>query len=151
MRVYIFWLLFLGTEIYALWRGGSPERVAAGTFAFGLAATILAASSPSVRWSNIELGVFAADAAMLLVFFYLLLRANRLWPILMTALQAIQVSSHFVRGIDPNLNPFAYWLTSSLWGYLMMVVLIVGTAMHRRRLATRKIDPAWSSFWKSPV
>jgi hypothetical protein len=147
-HVLVFLLLLLFGSAYALWRGGAPERLGAGIILAGVVASALVASGASHRWNSVEFGLLLVDATVLVAFIALLVRANRLWPILMTSLLTLQVAGHFLKGMDPHLYPFLYWMTSSLWGYLMVVVLIAGTYLHRSRLRRLGHDASWNSSWR---
>lgn len=144
-HVQIFLLLLLASLIYAFWRGGAPERVTAGIFVAGAIGSALAASPAAARWTQVEMGVLAVDAAMLIAFLALMIKANRLWPILLVGLQTIQVVGHLLRGVDPTLFPFLYWMTSASWSYAMVVLLVIATFLHSKRLRRRGHDAPWSN------
>ncbi|UYY57030.1 hypothetical protein [Sphingomonas sp. S2-65] len=144
-HVQIFLLLLLASLSYAFWRGGAPERTTAAIFIAGAVGSALAASPAAARWANVELGVLAVDAAMLIAFLALMIKANRLWPILLMGLQTVQVAGHLLRMLDPKLFPFLYWVTSAFWSYAMVVLLVIATFLHSARLRHRGHDAPWSS------
>lgn len=143
-HVAAFLLLLVVSTVYALWRGGAPERIGAAVVLGGTLASFFAVSGAHARWLNLETGLLIVDATMLAAILILVVRANRLWPIPMAALLIVQVAGHFLKTLDPHIYPFLYWLTSSLWSYLILVILIVATRNHRRRLKLRGRDPSWS-------
>jgi hypothetical protein len=144
-HIFLFLLLLLGSAGYALWRGGAPEQIAAVNVIAGTAGSIIAASRAPIRWMNVEVGLLAIDTMMLAVVILLLIRANRLWPIFMAAMLIDQIAGHFLRALDPHLYPFLYWLTSSLWSYLVLITLVIATRGHRLRLKRFGRDESWAS------
>lgn len=144
-HVLAFLILLLASAIYAFWRGGAPERIGAAVVLAGTVASFFAVSGAGARWLNLETGLLIVDATMLAAILILVVRANRLWPIPMAALLIVQVSGHFLKTLDPQIYPFLYWLTSSLWSYLILGILIVATRNHRARLKKQGWDASWSS------
>jgi hypothetical protein len=71
--------------------------------------------------------------------------ADRLWPLIVAGLQADAVIIHVCKLIQPDMLPLGYAIGLSIWSYPILVVLAIGTARHRRRLAARGRDPAWSA------
>ncbi len=141
----LFNLLLVTCVPYALLRGGAPERWAATV---ALAATILSAlalARSSIVYQQAEVGMLVVDGLALLAFFGIALFADRFWPLLVAGLQADAVIVHFCKLIRPDILPLGYAIGLSIWGYPILMLLAAGTARHRRRLATRGIDPAWSS------
>jgi len=143
-----FLVLLLGSVTYALWRGGAPERIAAGTVLAGTLASSFAVSGARLRWLDLETGLLIVDATMLAVLLLLVIHANRLWPIPMAALLIVQVAGHILRTLDPHLYPFLYWLTNSLWSYLVVFLLIPASRNHRVRLKRLGHDVSWNGSWR---
>ncbi|MBQ1500284.1 MAG: hypothetical protein IIZ38_18405 [Sphingomonas sp.] len=144
-HVAVFLILLVASVGYAFWRGGPPERIGAAVLLGGTLASFFAVSGAHARWLNLETGLLIVDAAMLAAILILLVRANRLWPIPMAALLIVQVAGHFLKTLDPHIYPFLYWLTSSLWSYLVTAILIVATHNHRRRLKKFGQDISWNA------
>jgi hypothetical protein len=135
-------LLCLG---YALLRGGSPERIGTIILLVGSLLTLATVSSQASSYASVETGVFIVDVATLLAFLSLGLRANRFWPLWITALQLIGTSGHIVKLVDPELIPKAYAFAAIFWSYPMLLLLALGTFNHQRRLKRFGSDPSWSS------
>ncbi len=126
-HVAVFLILLVASVGYAFWRGGSPERIGAAVLLGGTLASFFAVSGAHARWLNLETGLLIVDAAM------------------MAALLIVQVAGHFLKTLDPHIYPFLYWLTSSLWSYLVTAILIVATHNHRRRLKKFGQDISWNA------
>jgi hypothetical protein len=145
LPVPVFFVLLALCCGYAWIKGGAPER--AGALIFAAAAvlsTALASARPS-RFGSVELGVFAVDVAMLAALLVLALRANRFWPLCVTALQVIGTAGHAVKLADPKVFPLAYAIVLALWSYPMLFLLALGTWNHQKRLTRYGADKSWSN------
>jgi len=131
--------------LYAVLRGGAPERIAITVVAVGSVLTVIAVSAPAVRFGSIEIGIFAVDVACLLSFLLLALRAERIWPLWVTALQLIGTTGHAIRVVDPGLIRWAYQFVLAFWSYPMLLLIALGTWNHQRRVARFGADKSWSS------
>jgi hypothetical protein len=145
VKLLFFNALLLGCCGYALWRGGPPERIGAGIFLVATILTVVAASGPARRFSSVESGILIVDAVMLAALLILALRAERYWPIWVTALQAIGTAGHAVKLADPGVMPLAYAFILALWSYPMLLLLALGTWRHQQRVARFGSDRSWSS------
>ncbi|HEU0100258.1 MAG TPA: hypothetical protein VFQ67_15985 [Allosphingosinicella sp.] len=138
--------LLFGCGLYVALRGGPPERVGATILTVGSLLTYAAVSSTTSLYRSLEIGVFLVDVATLLAFLLLALRADRLWPLCITALQVVGTAGHAVKLADPQILPYAYAFALRFWGYPMIFLLMIGTWSHQRRLARFGVDKSWSSF-----
>jgi hypothetical protein len=143
-HVFLYLALLLGSAAYSLWRGGAPERIAACSILVGTVAAVLTVSAPGLRWIKVEWSLLAIDATILAILLILVVRANRLWPMFMAALLIDQVAGHVLRALDTQLYPFLYWLTASMWGYLVLITLVIGTRNHRLRMKRSGRDESWA-------
>lgn len=144
LRIAIFLILLLGTCGYALWRGGAPERIAAGSM---LAATIASAvfrSDIDGRFIELEIGLFLVDAILFAILLAVMLRADRGWPILICALHLCTVGAHGVKFIDSEMIRVTYVVMVTAWSWPMVIALGIGTWRHRRRIAINGYDRDWS-------
>lgn len=143
LRIILFNMLYAGTSVFALWKGGAPERIAVIVLAadFELSHWFL---EPLVsRYSGVEWAVFVADTIAFLSFYILSLLTTRFWPIWMAAFQGCVALSHLT-GLRADVVPVVYGNFVVVWSYLLLTILIVATMRHRARLARDQIDPAWS-------
>jgi hypothetical protein len=138
-------LALLGCCGYAAWRGGSPERVGAAIFVAAVVFTRIAVSGAATRYSSIEAGILVVDTLTLAALLVLALRANRFWPLWVTALHVIGTAAHAVKLVDPTVIRWAYAFALAFWSYPMLFLLVIGTWNHQRRLARNGVDKSWSS------
>ena len=141
----IFLALLIGCCGYALLRGGAPERMGAIIFAAGSALTLAALSAPPIRYNNVEVGVFVVDAATFVAFTILALRAERFWPLWVAGLLGVGLVAHLAKLLSDAVIPWAYAVVLSVWSYPILVVLVIGTIRHRRRLARNGVDRSWTN------
>ena len=141
-----YYILLVLCWIYALLKGGLPERIGTTILAVGSTITMAAISNRTIRFGSIELGVVLVDVAGMVAFILLALRADRFWPLWVTALQIIAVGGHAIKAADPGTIPKAYAFAMAFWSYPMLALLALGTWRHQRRLARNGADPSWSSF-----
>ena len=131
---------------YALWAGGGPERIVAATMIAATAATRMTLTAFPLRYRAPELPMLLIDVAVLIAFTAVATKADRRWPIAVAALHGLSVAAHVVKAIQPEVIRTVYWLMTNLWVYPQLAILAIGTARHRRRLATTGADPSWSNF-----
>ena len=146
LPAYAYYTILGLTCLYALLKGGAPERVGASIIGVGSILTTVALSAPAARFGSVEIGVLLVDIGALGAFLVLSLRAERFWPLCVTALQVIGTAAHAVKLVDPNVIRWAYAIALTLWTYLMLLLLVLGTWNHQRRLARNGVDKSWSTF-----
>ena len=106
--VNLFYLaLLVACCAYALWYGGAPERWGAAIIAVGSVLTTALTSAPVLRFRSVELGVLGVDVVALLAFLVLALRAERFWPLWVTALQVVGLVGHLAKLASPEVIPWA--------------------------------------------
>jgi hypothetical protein len=142
----VFYALLAVCCVYVARRGGAPEWIGASIIVVGSLLTLAALSNAATIYRSVEVGVFAVDVAALVAFLALALRAERLWPLCIVALQLVGTAGHAVKLVDPQILPLAYAFALRFWGYPMIVLLIVGTWNHQRRLAKFGVDKSWSTY-----
>lgn len=144
MNYYFVGLLALCVA-YALAGGGAPEKTGAAIYALSVAVTHLLLMTHLGRWRGIEFGVFFVDVATFALFCVLAIRANRFWPIWVSALLGLGVLGHLARWAGPDVLWYAYAVVLTIWSYPILAILAIGTFNHRRRLARFGTDRSWSS------
>lgn len=149
MSAVLFLVLLIGCCGYALWRGGTPERVAAGlqlgAFAVGLTVHFGLEKS---RYGSVLPWTMAIDAALLAALLVLAHRSTRMWPLWLAGWQGCAMVAHIAKLIDPGMLPLGYAIQTTIWGYPMLIALAIGTARHRKRLAAGDPDHPWKSTYR---
>ena len=130
----IFGPLLLAVCAYAWLRGGWDERIIAATCLAGTVATMLAVSPLHRRYSGVEDGLLLVDLAVLAGFVTVALRSKRFWPLWVAGLQLTTFIGHVLKGIDQDLLPRAYGAALQFWSYPILIIVLVGTYRHHRRL-----------------
>jgi hypothetical protein len=141
---YYFVALLLACTAYAMVAGGGPERVGAGIYALSCVLSVIAYQAPPIRFQSVEIGVFLVDVAVFVAFIPLALNANRYWPLWVSALLGIGVLGHLAMLVHPRVIPWAYAAVLSMWSYPILLLIVIGTAAHRRRLKRNGADPSWT-------
>ena len=142
---FVFFGLFAASSLYALARGGAPERLVALVMIIGVTLTPIVANPVSRRFYGVETGVFTLDLLILVAFTVIALRANRFWPMGLVVLHGMSVLGHFLKMGDPRLIRTAYMVMLAFWIYPQMLLLVLGTSRHQRRLQRTGADPSWST------
>jgi hypothetical protein len=141
---YYFEALLLACTVYAFLAGGGPERIGAGVYALSCVLSLIVYRATPIRFHSVEIGVFLVDVAVFVAFVILALRANRYWPIWVSALLGIGVLGHLAMLLHPRVIPWAYAVVLSIWSYPILLLIVVGTYAHRRRLIRNGADPSWT-------
>jgi hypothetical protein len=129
LTVAIFLLLFGLARRF----GKGPEQQVAGILLANLTLCILNVMlSGPVRFEAIDRIVGLVDLASLVGFFWVALRANRMWPLLIAALQVMVMIAHLSVIIELGART-AYWGMMAVSQYLQLLVLAAGLVMHHRR------------------
>ena len=145
MGINLFYLaLLIGCSIYAIGWGGAPERIGMAIVASNAVLSFVAVSAPAVRFRGVEVGVFSVDVVAFLLFAALAMRANRFWPIWVSALLGLGVVGHLAMSLHPRVIPWAYAVVLSIWSYPILLLIVAGTVGHRRRLKRNGADPSWT-------
>lgn len=144
LRPLIFAALFLASVLYALTRGGAPEKWAAVAYISAYGATLIFAAHKHNAFSQIEWGVFATDLGLAVALGVLAVQANRMWTIWAVSFQLVGVMTHLVKLAMPEILAPAYALTLMAWSYAMIPLLFCATIRHRQRLRAYGSDRGWA-------
>ena len=125
MNLYFVALLLLCT-LYALAAGGAPERIGALLYPLSCSASYYSWTQAG-PWREVEVVVLLIDVATFALFCLLALRANRFWPIWVSALLGLGVLGHLARIVDPGLFWWAYALALTIWSYPILALVALGT------------------------
>ena len=110
-----------------------------------MAATILIMSAHSQDWLNLEVGVFIVDVVTFAIFVLIALRANRFWPLWVSAFLGLGVLGHLGRLVGPETFWWAYAVVLTIWSYPIVLLFALGAFLHRRRLTRHGADRSWAT------
>jgi hypothetical protein len=143
LHLLIYYGLFAASSLYALVRGGAPERLVALVMIAGITITPMLLNPVSTRFYGVETRVFILDVLILLAFTAIALRANRFWPMGIVVFHGMSVLGHLLKLADPRLIRTAYLVMLALWIYPQLLLLVLGTWRHAVRLKRTGADPSW--------
>ncbi len=146
---YYFVGLLAACTLYAAALGGAPERIGAALYALSVVATHVLLSSHAARWQDVEYGEFIVDVVVFFAFLLLAVRANRFWPLWVSALLGLGVLGHLAMLGHPRVIPWAYAVVLSIWSYPILLLMAGGTFAHQRRRRTGA-DPSWTASSAPP-
>jgi len=146
----IFFTLMFAACCYAGVRGGAPERITAIALTCALAASLGFTYNPQPHgiFSAIEVGVALTDLSLFLVIVATAMVSTRFWPVLMASMIGCGLFGHLTKPLGPDILPRAYYIAVALWSYPELLLLMVATWRHRRRLKRYGVDYAW--VWQLP-
>jgi hypothetical protein len=130
--------LLLATALYAAGWGGWPERSAILVWAINNALSAWALAASAAMFERTEMEVFAVDLAAFGGFLAIALSANRRWPMFSTAMIACELLVHLCKVANPSMLPFGYGLGLMVWGYAVVLSILLGTWRQRLRLPIRR-------------
>ena len=123
--------------VLSWYRGGGPERASAATMlAMFLVDRVRRAlfDTQIDLWST-DLWYFSLDLAVLVAFFAIALRANRMYPLALAAFQLVAVCAHLARSLVESVSPIAYFVMYVTPSYFQLIIIGVGLWAHRRRVS----------------
>ncbi|WP_052761968.1 hypothetical protein [Aurantiacibacter luteus] len=138
--------IFAALAAYACLRGESPEKITGLIFVAAIVVEFVhhldGRNDPG---TSIDLLHLVLDAGMFVGFAIVAMRANRIYPLCILAMQLIVLVMHFQRALFDPLPPIIYWIMVRLPSYLQMVAFAWGLAAHRRRARRGIHAPPWRS------
>jgi len=143
MNIFVYLGLLVTCCVFALWRGGAPERLGVAILVAAIVASSFVPAAGTHRFYQMESGLLAVDSAMLVAVTLLALFAQRYWPMWLAAVNVNIVVTHLLM-LDPRLMPWSYAVANAAWSYPIPVLLAAGAWRHRQRIARYGSDPAWS-------
>jgi hypothetical protein len=146
VRFAFFLVLFAASLLYAVIRGGAPERITALLLLSAWLLTFEVSSPVQGRFTHVEIGIFLVDLGLFVALYALSLFTTRFWPIWMSGMQGVSVLVHCAI-LVPSVTGFAYATMEQFWSYPMSLLLIVATRRHRLRLTRTGTDDPWVSFF----
>lgn len=143
-RILTFYTLQLAASGYACWRGGAPERLTGlALLIAAIATTVLPPTVPD-WYAGVEVQILVVDLALLGALLVITLFADRYWTVWVTALHALGTGSHVARALSSDVVGLAYAMLTAAWSYPILLLLVIGTFRHSRRLQSKGWDLDWS-------
>ena len=150
-----FVIFLLAVLMYALARGGGPERVVAVAYIVASAGSLsLSFFEMPGRFQSVPVHIFLTDILLLIALSYLAVRANRWWIIPAAGCQLVATLVHAGKLLSPEMIPASYAILMTVWSWPMVALLGLGTWAHRRRMADGIIVPDWKPSFarrRSPI
>ncbi|WP_284126584.1 hypothetical protein [Parerythrobacter aestuarii] len=124
--------------LWAMWRGGGPER-ASGAVLLGMVAVHMAFRDV-FGFESVYLTLdpvnFLIDTLGLVAFVLIALKANRFYPMVLAAAQLVSFMGHFVRIMVEPVSSLAYYLLTAMPFWFQIFILAGGMARHVYRNAS---------------
>lgn len=139
-----FWLPLLLVCIYAMRKGGGPERTVAAMLLAAALATLAVRSDFAERYHSVSSAVLIIDIILFGGLTIVATKANRQWPIILASLQGVTLLGHLGKALNPELWRLGYAVMIAAPVLPGIVVLALGTWRHRRRLAKNGVDASWN-------
>ncbi len=139
---FLYWGLLALCCGYALWRGRSDERVAAAACLLASLVTFLLISGKVGGFYHLEGGVLVVDVMTFAAFVTVALTSSRFWPLWIAGLQLTTLLAHVFRIMSSDIIPIAYAAAGRFWSYPILLILVVGTWRHHRRIKHDKMQAA---------
>ncbi|GHC94112.1 hypothetical protein [Novosphingobium pokkalii] len=127
-------ILLAFAVVFAARKGGEPEQSVAAillaTFALDVANHAIFGDP---AWFAVNPGHLVIDLWAFIVLLWVAVRANRAWPLAVSAAQALVVLGHVAKLWELAMVRKAYWVMTQVPFSLQLLVLIFGTAAHMQR------------------
>ena len=142
-RALLFAASLVLVSLFALIKGGAPERSAATLYlsAYGLSA--MATQWTGSDYFGVQWVILGVDFILFLALVVLACMANRYWGLWAASFQLIAVIAHLAVVLFPQIGAQAYAIALLVWSYAMLPLLAAATYRHQRRLREFGDDPAW--------
>ena len=143
------WVLnaaLVGLPMLAAWRwGAAPERICAAVFVTNLVVDRCYhwAVGRGTIYQSVDLGHVLIGVATIIVLVSVALRANRIYPLWLSAFQGLVIISHFTREASARISVHAYALLTYAPSILQIAILAIGIALHARRVNRYGTYPSW--------
>jgi hypothetical protein len=92
---------------------------------------------------TVDIGHFLIDLTTGIALYLIAIRANRLFPLWLAALQLIAIFSHFARELSSTIEKHIYAAMIVMPSYLQIIILLTGIALHHRRAKALRRYPPW--------
>lgn len=151
MLIWLYRAAIIAIVLFALRRGGEPERLVAVIL---LAVGVLDVLNHTVfgmpAFFSVDPGHLVIDGWAMLSLLWVALRANRGWPMWACSAQIIVVLAHMSKLIDLSLVRYGYFVMTQLPIFIQSAALLAGTVAHIRRERRIGRYHAWRLTYRRP-
>lgn len=124
---------FASICLYALARGGRPERIGAGIMLAGTILPLATRMLAGEHWTQFEAATFAIDVAALAGFAWIAMPPfDRFWPTWSLGFMMSDVAVHVARAPLTWISALAYETAEAIFAYGLLVALLVGAIFAAR-------------------
>lgn len=148
LRIAIFHILLLAALVYALRKGGGPERAMALILIAMFVSDLSLHQFVPPRFTSVDSGHLAIDIMAAAATLLLALMAHRFWPLIAAALQFLPILAHLTRLTEIAIQPIAYQTMQVGPSWLLAPLLAVATWRHQERVRTNGSDRSWFVSWR---
>jgi hypothetical protein len=136
--LWFYYSLLIPCWAYAVFRGAPPEQAGATIMMAGSLLTTFTPTAFDHKAGAVLSGILIFDIAAFIGFVILAVRADRFWPIWVSALAGLGVVGHVARWYGGDLvTPRAYIVGIVIWSYVILALLAIGTRNHQRRVTAK--------------
>lgn len=137
--------LVIAAFVLALRFGGRVERYGAAIVAMMFVLGRVGTALLDRQFLTVDMVSTAQDVLALAGFAYLGIYTKKVWPLWAAAFQLLSVGAHFIRALEIAVRPVVYaWMKSGpTWAVLLL--LIIGTLGHHRRMSSSGNARSWPS------
>ncbi|MGH6696313.1 MAG: hypothetical protein ACREBX_13610 [Sphingopyxis sp.] len=143
LRIAFFVTILLVALVYAVRKGGGPERAMAAVLVAMLLTDQALHLFVPVQYLAVDTGHLLIDILAAVATLAIALLAHRFWPMIAAALQFLPLLAHSTRAIEIDLHSAAYLTMQVAGSWPLAPLLVVATWRHQQRLARNGSDPSW--------
>lgn len=136
MAGWFFLVLLASSVVFVLARGGSEERVVAGTLLLVSAATPVLYVLAGEQFTRISLPLLLNEAILLTVTLIIAYRSSRFWPMPVASLEVAAFLTLLTPLFGQNLVSHALGVTQGIWAYPQLLILVLAVVRGRNRSRT---------------
>jgi hypothetical protein len=128
----LIWILsMVAASAFAILRGGWPERLVGAGLVIGWVASVAVLNRQ--HWLDPQWGILGCDLVYLGLLVILALTTDRIWLLFASAFQLLCVVIHVGIMVDPGARTLAYLRGLTIWSYLIVASIVIGTWAYDRR------------------
>jgi len=138
-------VLVASVTLFAVARGGRPERLCATVLVLGILADRLYPVMIGERdFNHFATSRMVFDLLQFAAYLGISLFANRVWPLWLSAAQLVALTGSIAALVIPDGINLAYWALTQLPLFIQVIALFVGTFAHWRRVRRIGNYNCWS-------